>query len=138
MKADGYKRTYLISCIVVSVPCLFFIFLGIVNASLWHILFWGIILGLWWIPFVLLRRNAGRSFLISFLVANLFWWPLLIQTSRRIHHIAATGSLEGPGGMGSPVAFLLQMVIEQWFFIPASIVLIRGIIELKKLPRRVM
>ena len=95
---NGYKRTYLVSCLAISVPCVFFILLGIDKISLWQVAFLGIVLGLWWISFILLHRNMARSFLISCLVANLFWWPLLIQTIRRVQHIISTGSLEGPGG----------------------------------------
>jgi hypothetical protein len=54
------------------------------------------------------------------------WTAALAQTMRRIAFVAREGGLDGPEGYGSPMAFLLGVVLEQGFvFIPLTIIAAR-------------
>jgi hypothetical protein len=93
---------------------------------------------LWWCIYIYLRKYKVFSFWGSFILINLFWWPLLAQTIRRTLFVMENGGMERADGQGSPVAFLLGVVGEQIFFIPLSIALTAGVFAIKgkhKTPR---
>jgi len=103
------------------------IVLGIRNVSIFYII---TLLGaniLWWFAYIYLRKDKSFSFWISFSVVNLFWWPLLIQTVRRIWFVIEHGGMERSDGHGSPVAFLLSLAGEQILFVPLTIAMVAGI-----------
>ena len=124
---DRYKIAFLFVSIMASVPSTFLFWVGIKNLSLSHLFFWGGMLLLWWCTYIYLRMDKKFSFWWSFLLINLFWWPLLAQTIRRILFVIENGGMDRADGYGSPMAFLLGLVGEQFFFIPLSIAMTAGI-----------
>ena len=128
---DRYKITFLFVSIMASVPSTFLFWVGMKNLSLSHLFFWGGMLMLWWCTYIYLRMDKKFSFWWSFLLINLFWWPLLAQTIRRILFVIENGGMDRADGYGSPMAFLLGLVGEQFFFIPLSIAITAGILTIR-------
>ena len=117
--------------VIVSLFSITIIALRIRNVSLFYIV---ILFGaniLWWFAYIYLRKDKSFSFWISFSVVNLFWWPLLFQTVRRIWFVIEHGGMERSDGHGSPVAFLLSLAGEQILFVPLSIAMVAGIRVMK-------
>lgn len=126
----NYKRTLLLASIVISLPSGFLIWVGIVTSSVSHLVFWGGMLGLWWGTYFCVQYDKRFSFWGSFLLVNLFWWPILGKTILRIIFVVENGGMERADGYGSPVAFLIGLVGEQLFFIPLSLAMIAGILAM--------
>lgn len=123
----GFKKSVLLVAIIVSLFSVTLIVLGIRTVSFFEFftLFGTNIL--WWFAYIYLRKDKSFSFWISFSVVNLFWWPLLIQTVRRIWFVIEHGGMDRPEPPGSPVAFLLGFAGEQILFVPLSIAMVAGI-----------
>jgi hypothetical protein len=128
----SYRIAFLISAILISLPSAFLIVVGVVNLSASHILFWGGILVLWWFAFWNLRRDAKWSFGLTFILVNLFWWPLLGRTAQRVIFVLENGGMERADGYGSPLAFLIGLVGEQAFFLPLTVTLFFGCMVLMR------
>jgi len=128
----GYKIAFLISVLLISLPSAFLVVVGVVNLSATHILFWGGMLFLWWFAFWNLRRGVKRSFRLTFLLVNLFWWPLLARTAQRVLFVLENGGMERSDGYGSPLAFLIGLVGEQAFFLPLTATLFFGCMVLMR------
>jgi len=122
----GYRIAFLISAILISLPSAFLVVVGVVNLSASHILFWGGMLGLWWFAFWILKCDAKWSFGLTFILVNLFWWPLLARTVQRVTFVLKNGGMERADGYGSPLAFLIGLVGEQTFFLPLTATLFFG------------
>jgi hypothetical protein len=126
-----YRKTFLITAIIISLPSLFLFSVGVVNMSLAHLSFWGGMLALWWGMFFYLRKESKRAFWLSFGLINLFWWPLLWQTIQRIVFIIENGGMERADGYGSPLAFLIGVIGEQMFFLPLCFAMLFGVKVIK-------
>jgi hypothetical protein len=129
---DRYKRAFLVAVTLISLPCIFLIVVGLVNLSAAHILIWGGMLCLWWGTYWRLRKEKSYSFGISFVLVNLFWWPLFLRTAQRAMFVVENGGMERTDGYGSPVAFLIGLAGEQMFFVPLSIVFVLGVLVLTR------
>ena len=81
---------------------------------------------LWWGAYWYVRKGSKRAFWLSFSLVNLFWWPLLWQTGRRIVFVIEHGGMERSDGHGSPLAFLLTVTAEQWVFLPLCFAMYYG------------
>jgi len=90
------------------------------------------VLVVWWISFLYLKKKRPRAVALSFLLVNIFWWPLLYQTMRRILFMIEHGGMERSDGLGSPLAFLVNMVIEQIFFLPLTVTIVLGVLVIRK------
>ena len=88
-----------------------------------------------WLPSLALRRGWRWAFPVSLSVAALAWLPLLAQTVARAGFILRHGGMDCAGCEGSPMAFLMNMVFEQWFFLPLSAVLLAGVAHLRQARR---
>jgi len=67
------------------------------------------------------RRWAGSVAVVLVVVP---WIPAALQTFRRVVRVS-TGTMEGPDGHGSPLAFMLGFVVEQLvFFVPLTFLLV--------------
>ncbi len=75
-----------------------------------------------------LKSQKNYAFLVSFLMVNLFWLPLLYRTYERVVFINENGGFERADGYGSPLAFLIGMTFEQIFFIPLTLLFISGVV----------
>ena len=135
---NRYKRTFLLSTWMTSVPCIVFSILGIYSGNFMPPLIPGIIAAIWWGAYFFLRSRKKYAFAISLVIVNLLWWPLLVQTVRRMHFVIANGALEGADGYGSPMVFLVGLLFEQFFFIPASMVIARAVLEMIRKERTPM
>ena len=78
--------------------------------------------------------QTGRAFSFwgSFLLINLFWWPLLARTIMRIGFVIEFSGMERADGYGSPLAFLMRLVGEQIFFVPLSVAMIAGALAIRE------
>lgn len=110
-----------------SLPSAFLLTVGIITLQFFQIIFWAGMLLLWWATYIYLRKNRPFAFWGSFLLVNLFWWPLLFQTIIRISFVMKNNGMDRVDGYGSPAAFLLGLTGEQMFFIPLSVALGTGI-----------
>jgi len=127
---NRYERTFLLCTWLTSVPCILFSILGIYSGNFVPPLIPGIIAAIWWGAYFFLRSRKKYAFAISLVVVNLLWWPLLVQSIRRMHFVIVNGALERVDGYGSPAAFLLGLAFEQFSFIPASMVIARAVVEM--------
>jgi hypothetical protein len=59
----------------------------------------------------------GKAFLLqgSFLLVNLFWWALLVQTGKQLWVVIMDGGMERAFGLGPPVAVLIDLAGSQFF-----------------------
>ncbi len=128
----SYRIAFLISVILISLPSAFLVVVGVVNLSVSQILLWGGMLFLWWFAHWNLRRGAKMSFGITFILVNLFWWPLLAKTVQRVLFVLENGGMERADGYGSPLAFLIELVGEQTFFLPLTATLFFGCMVLMR------
>ena len=122
----NYKDAFLFVAVMVSLPSVLFLVVGIFGLNVFNLTFWGGMLLLWWGTYIYLRAGKAFSFWGSFLLINLFWWPLLVHTGRRIWFMIENGGIERADGHGSPLAFLIGLVGEQIFFLPLSVAMIAG------------
>jgi hypothetical protein len=123
-----YKNAFSFVAVMVSLPSLFLLVVGITNLSWIHIFFWGGMLLLWWGAHFYLRNRMRFAFSGTFVLVNVFWWPLFAMTILRINFVIENGGMERADGYGSPLAFLIGLIGEQIFFIPLSTALAAGII----------
>lgn len=128
----NYKDAFLFVAIMVSLSSVFFLVVGIFGFNVFNLAFWGGMLLLWWGTYTYLRTGKAFSFWGSFLLINLFWWPLLVQTSRRIWFVIENGGMERADGLGSPLAFLIGLIGEQIFFLPLSVAMIAGALAIRE------
>ena len=129
-----YRTSFLISAILISIPSLFLVVSRFGTPSLSRALFLGGVLFAWWFSYVYLCAGKPYSFARSFALVNIAWWPFLIQTVRRVLFVIENGGMERADGYGSPLAFLLGVLLEQFFFLPLSFSMIFGIAIIVKRP----
>ena len=73
-----------------------------------------------------LHRQWRHAFACSMALAALLWLPLAWQTSQRIAFMLRHGGMDCASCEASPLAFLIGLVFEQWFFLPLTAVLLTG------------
>lgn len=129
---NRYRASFRFAAWVVSIPCVFLLAVNVYNVRLDGVMLLAGLLALWWGLDWGLMRDKKPAFIASLAVATLFWALLFIQTIRRLAFIVGNDALEGPGGHGSPVGFLLGLAMEQIFFVPLSIVLASAVVGLVK------
>jgi len=122
-----YRNSILALAILISPLAALFIYIGIKKVSITHLLFWGAVLVVSWGLYFYLLKDSLLSFWLSFALVNIVWWPLLLQTVRRIIFVIVNQGMERADGAGSPLAFLLGLVGEQIFFIPLTFAMIFGV-----------
>ena len=127
---NRYLRSYLIAAVFVSIPLALYLLEYVLKGRLFGItLISGILVTLWGL-YYLLRKNMKYSFQASFVLVSVCWALLAYQTSRRILFVIENDSLEGEGGRGSPLAFLIGLIFEQFIFLPLTIVFVSGLVGL--------
>lgn len=127
----NYKTAFLIAAIAISVEMGFFLHLSIRKSSTLGMAVYGGAILICWILYFYLRSGWKGSFVVSFAMVNLVWWPLLYQTGRRVAFVIREGGMEPADGMGSPAAFLLHAALEQIFFVPLTAAMIFGILAIR-------
>jgi len=123
-----YRRSFLIAASVISVPLGFFLFVNLYHVRVAPTILLACILCVVWSLYWSLKKNLSYSFHVSYLLVCIFWLGLFYQTCRRLMFVVSNDSLEGPGGAGSPLAFLIGMFFEQLLFLPLSVVFVSGIV----------
>jgi hypothetical protein len=68
-----------------------------------------------------LRRSYPRIAITSALIA---WLPLAADTWRRVAFAIEYPNLERPDGIGSPLAFVVDFVMDQIFFLPLTVMIL--------------
>ena len=124
----SFQRCVAIAAALMSIPLMV---LGLILATngqggLQKIAILATVFALLWLPSVALRQNWRGAFAISWGMAALAWFPLLLQTGRRVVFMVRHRGMDCASCDGSPMAFLMGMVVEQWFFLPLSAILICG------------
>jgi len=131
-----YTFAFFIFVIVATLPLLFFILVSLHNSHVITFLYSGGILATLWILYFGLKANVRWIFWASFAGSFAVWSLLLWQTIRRVRFMLENGGMEPADGYGSPMAFLIGIVMEQWFFIPLNFVVFCGIAGLLNGKRR--
>jgi hypothetical protein len=130
---NKYRKSIFVTAWLISIPSLPFLISGIMSLSLTRVGLWGGILVLWWGSYLYLRNEGKHAFWLSFTLVNLLWWPLLWRTISRILFVMENGGMERADGYGSPMAFLIGLIVEQWFFMPLTFVFLFGIFTIRGL-----
>jgi len=123
-------KSYLYSfgafAVLTSLPAIFLFIVGIITFSITHLVFWGCVLAFIWLSFWAIKNNKPKSFFVTFSIVSAIWLLLLLRTIQRIQFVLVNGGMERADGAGSPLAFLIGVVYEQFFFIPACFVVFFG------------
>ncbi len=124
------SRTYSIAtlafALITTIPAGLLFFVGIMRLSVVHIMFWGAVIAIVWGLYYGIRAKNKFSFWASLILISLLWILLLGRTIMRIHFVIENGGMERADGDGSPLAFLIGLLGEQLFFVPACFVLLTG------------
>ena len=126
-----YIRSFFILSVVISLPFIFFIFIGLTKMDIKMVtVFLGIMI-IYWSVYFQLKKEKKYFFWISFVPILFLWILLFIQEIRRVLFIFENIGMEKANGLGSPLAFLLGMSFELILFIPLSYAFISGILYLR-------
>jgi hypothetical protein len=81
----------------------------------------------WWGLYFYLRTESKTAFWFSFVLVNLYWWPLLVRSVRRIIYGIKNDNINLIYGYGEPSTFLYHAVYETIFLILLAITFIFGV-----------
>lgn len=129
---NRFRTSFFLAATVVSLPCVFLLVANMLAANVAGIAIFGGMLALWWLLYWMLEEGKRFAFQLCFGLVLLLWLPLLVQFGGRIHFVLENGSFERPDGLGSPLAFLSGLILEQLFFIPLSVALTSALVGLTK------
>lgn len=124
-----YVTSFKIAAAVISLPCIFLLAVNLNNFNAPGVVVFAGLLSLFWGLYWLLRTGKRFAFAVSFSCVIVLWLPLLYQTIKRINFVLENEGMERADGQGSPLAFLLGLAIEQFFFIPLTVVVIVGLMQ---------
>jgi hypothetical protein len=110
---------------------MFLLYIGATRINMFNMMLGAGMLILWWCAYFNTRKESKWSFGLSFGLVNIFLWPLLWQTTRRILFIFENGGLDSSDGYGSPLAFLVGMTGEQLLFLPLCLSMLFGTLVIK-------
>jgi len=125
-----YITTFKVSAAIITIPCSFLLAVNLNNLNALGVAIFAGLLFLFWGLYWLLRTGKRFAFPLSYSFAVVLWISLLYQTIKRIKFVLENGGMERVDGQGSPLAFLLGLTIEQFFFIPLSALVIVGLLQL--------
>jgi len=106
---------------------LFFGFLAFIGHNPVSIFIFTLNFFLWVQTYNYLKKQTQKAFIVSFILVNILWLPLLYRTITRVLFMFENGGMERADGYGSPMAFLLGLIFEQIFFIPLTILVMSGL-----------
>ena len=124
-----YVTSFKVAAAIISLPCSFLLAVNLNNFNVLGVVIFGGMLSLFWGLYWLLRTGKRFAFAVSFSFVAILWLPLLYQTIKRINFVLENGGMERADGQGSPLAFLLGLATEQFFFIPLSALMIVGLMH---------
>ncbi|MBU2709035.1 hypothetical protein KCM76_23770 [Zooshikella marina] len=87
----------------------------------------------WWGSYLTLKIGLKFSYIVSMIPVLVCWLPLSWQTIRRVSFIIENEGMERLDGYGSPMAFFIGILIEQFFYVPITITLVFGLLALKRI-----
>lgn len=125
----SYVASFKVAAAIVSLPCSFLLAVNLNNFNTLGVIVFAGLLSLFWGLYWLLRTGKRFAFAVSYSFAAVLWLPLLYQTIKRINFVLENGGMERADGQGSPLAFLLGLATEQFFFIPLSAVVLVGLMQ---------
>lgn len=123
-----YSILYKSIAVVLTLPLLWFFFIGVVGANFAQIMIVALLFVIIWSGAVLAGKKSRKCHLLSVFIGAVISLPLLYRLGGRLLFVLEHGSMEGPNGYGSPMAFVLNALIEMLFFVPFFIILIFGIV----------
>ena len=124
-----YVTSFKIGAVVISLPCTFLLAVNLNNFNALGVVVFAGLLSVFWGLYWRLRTGRRFAFAVSFSFVVVLWLLLLYQTIKRINFVLENGGMERPEGQGSPLAFLLGLATEQFFFVPLSAVVIVGLMQ---------
>lgn len=126
---NRYQRTFLVSSSLISVPCFLMVTAGALGGHFIQSLLGAAIATSCWSAYLALQSNRRHAFAWSFVVASLVWTFSLVLVVRMVEYARLNPALEGASGRDSPAAFFADLVFVLFLFVPASLVIVRGVIE---------
>jgi len=123
---NHYRYSYFAFTLIATLPVLFLFGVGVYNASFPHLALWASVLLLLYISFRGIKSGNKKYFWPTFLVVGLLWFVLFLRTIQRVLFVIEHQGFERADGYGSPLAFIIGFVLEQFFFLPAFVVVIFG------------
>lgn len=129
---EQYKQSFLISAIVITVLSIMPFLNGLFELDLVVVSIFGGIPCLWWFASDCLQKSRKSSFAFSFTLVTLACCMLLTRLIMRRMFVIQNGSMEEADGYGSPMAFLLGLAFEMFFFLLFSVIAWQGLFVLLK------
>jgi len=83
-----------------------------------------------WATYWMLRKRRWLAFPVSAGLAFVFWVLLAYQTALRVMFVVENQGFERADGYGSPLAFLMALVMDQLFFVPLSLLVVSALLAL--------
>lgn len=134
-----FRKLFFTITIILSIPSILFLLPGIFHIQVYRVVFWVIVLSILWSGYFFAMSNFKYSLQLSILAVLLLLAPLSHRFISRFIFMAENHGMEGPNGLGSPMAFLIGFVTESFFFLPLMFLFITGLIVLfrsKALPNK--
>lgn len=126
---NRYQRTFLAGSSLISVPCFLMVITGVLAGQVLQSLLAAAIATSCWSAYFTLQSNRRHAFALSFVVASLVWTFSLVLVVQMVQYARLNPALEGASGRGSPAAFIADLVFVLFLFVPASVIIVRGVIE---------
>ena len=126
---DKYRKAFFASALVISLPSC----LSLITFHLTGLPLLGAFIITWWGLYFYLRTASKTAFWFSFALVNLYWWPLLVQSVRRIIFVLKNGGLKEVYGHGSSLELWNHTVYEPIFLVLLTLTFICGTAVIKNI-----
>jgi hypothetical protein len=126
---DKYKKAFFFVSIVFSVPLCFALTAGLIGLDFMGLAICAVMLILWWGMYFYLKTASKLAFGLSFLLVNLYWWPLLFRSVHRTLYIVENIRIGKAGAL--PMEYLTRTLAELTFFVSLTFALIFGALAIK-------
>jgi hypothetical protein len=122
---DRYRKAFFVLALVVSLPWFLSLIFSIVKLTGVGIV--GSFLIAWWGLYFYLGTESKTAFWFSFVLVNLYWWPLLVRSVRRIIYVIKNDNINLVYGYGEPLPFFNRSVYETILLVLLAITFIFGV-----------
>lgn len=126
-----YQSVYLWALVFFSLLAFPALISSLTKAAVYPVIYWGSLLCIAWTSYSFLKKKYTRafpaSFISAFFILIVFSYRLFVRLMFLAEH---NGRMELPDGTGSPLAFMIGMFFEIYFFLPFFVITLSGIIVL--------